>query len=64
MLRAAVDQCLLFETMDDAQRDSVIAVMMQVDCRKGDVIIQQGGDGGGSSDNFYVVGEGTFDIHR
>ena len=113
MLRAAIDRCLLFQTMTDAQRDSVIAVMMQarippsihptppfccrrrrrrhvtsphvtsrgrkriprhvprrhattpqVDCRKGDVIIQQGGDGGGSADNFYVVGEGTFDIHR
>ena len=65
MLKAAIDKCLLFDTMTEAQRNVVIDVMVAVNVAKGDAVIKQGDElSGGSGDNFYVVGEGTFDIHR
>ena len=63
MLRKAVDSCLLFGGMTLAQCDVVINTMLPHSFSAGDCMIEQGTS---SSDDlhFYIVGTGTFDIHR
>lgn len=63
MLRKAVDSCLLFGGMTLAQCDVVINTMLPHSFSAGDCMIEQGTS---SSDDlhFYIVGKGTFDIHR
>ena len=65
MLHGAIEQSILFSGMTDEQRNLIVDVMVSVRTSRNDVVIRQGEDlSGGGSDNFYVVGEGQFDIYR
>ena len=64
MLSGAIDKCILFSGFSEEQRSLIIDVMCEVPTEREDVIIRQGEAlVGSSSDNFYVVGEGQFDIY-
>jgi len=66
MLLEATETCLLFNGMTVDQRNVVIEVMNEVRCVLGDEIITEGEDPTASADkdNFYVVGEGQFEITK
>ena len=65
MLGATVMEGVLFGGLSATQREMVIDAMVQTECTRGQVIIRQGDREVGSlKDNFYVVGEGHFDIFK
>jgi len=65
MLHDAINHSILFSGMTSAQHELIVDVMVSIRTQRHDVIIRQGEAlTGGDGDNFYVVGEGNFDIHR
>lgn len=65
MLRAACVKSILFNGMTRHQQELIINMFSAIRTRRHDVVIEQGEaltDGEG--DNFYIVGEGSFDIFR
>lgn len=65
MLRAACVKSILFSGMSRQQQELIIQMFTAVRTRRHDVVIEQGEAlTGGDGDNFYIVGEGSFDIFR
>ncbi|XP_067942223.1 cAMP-dependent protein kinase type II regulatory subunit-like [Watersipora subatra] len=58
-LKQAVQNILLFRTLDREQRMTVINAMTEKHVNSGEVVIQQGDDG----DFFYVIGNGIYDVY-
>lgn len=57
-LSNAVKEILLFRCLDEEQISLVLDAMQEKTVTAGEVIIRQGDDG----DNFYVIGDGTYDV--
>ncbi|GAM17152.1 hypothetical protein SAMD00019534_003270 [Acytostelium subglobosum LB1] len=58
-LQQALQKNILFNHLEEEERNSVFAAMFEVNYKAGDVIIRQGDKG----DNFYVVDIGQCDIY-
>lgn len=58
LLRDKMKDVLVFKSVDDDQKESLLNAMFEKKVVVGDVIIRQGDDG----DNFYVIESGTYDI--
>ena len=58
-ISAAVSQNILFSSLDDEQRQTVVDAMFEVTKTSGEYVINQGDAG----DNFYIIDQGNCEAH-
>jgi len=55
LIRAAVDECLLFSELSDAGRNELVDAFYKVECTRGKLLIEEGDEG----NTFYVLQSGS-----